>query len=314
MEVVAQLVRAMVCGAMGCGFKSRRPPQKHMTNKQSKKSAKRQETTKGGVAVDQIEKAVDLLRGCDWMLGNPDYNLLREEVSRQVWAAGELQLSVFVCPKFDTSALFSEQPENYMPSGVSSGDLFESRVPVIRRLREDLTKVGIRTTLNLLLGDNDAEVYIFPFFGIQVNAQLYLGRQTQYALSFKRRVEGVFGSSCVVWSLADLGITPEEGVAPSITPSQFEKEFKFFDWLFSETGPYKGKLKFTPEQLREMTQLKYALYGAQGKFLSELGGVLLQTEGPGVWLERTQMLRCTGAAPIPAIYPWIRQEELNLGG
>ena len=58
-----------------------------------------------------------------------------------------------------------------------------------------------------------------------------------------------------------------------------------------------------------MVYSKYKLYGAQGKFLEELGGILLQTEGPGVWLERTEMLKCTGSSSIPAIYPWIRAEE-----
>ena len=67
---------------------------------------------------------------------------------------------------------------------------------------------------------------------------------------------------------------------------------------FSSNGPYEGILNFSKEDLINMVYSKYKLYGAQGKFLEELGGILLQTEGPGVWLERTEMLKCTGSSSI----------------
>jgi len=106
-----------------------------------------------------------------------------------------------------------------------------------------------------------------------------------------------------------MNVIPDEK-DPIISKMQMVKERKFFDRLFSPEGPYKGNLTFSSEIIDEMVRLKYRLYGSQGKFLEELGGVLLQTEGPGVWLERTQMLRCTGSTAVPAIYPWIRKEEL----
>lgn len=91
-----------------------------------------------------------------------------------------------------------------------------------------------------------------------------------------------------------------------------KKEIIFLKWLFSDNGPYLGKLNFSEEILTKMVRIKYKLYGTQGKFIEILGGVLLQTEGPGVWIERTNMLRCTGSNAIPTIYPWIRNDEIKI--
>lgn len=165
--------------------------------------------------------------------------------------------------------------------------------------------------MNLIIGYNDAEEYILPFLkDIKIDYSLLKSRQLEYANSFKKRATGTFGENCTIWSLSDSGITVDK-VDPIIASGSLEKEIKFFNWLFSESGPYKGKLSFSTDTLKSMTMLKYKLYGNQGKFLSYIGGILLQTEGPGVWLERTQMLRCTGSNAIPAIYPWIRKEELS---
>jgi hypothetical protein len=311
------LVRAGVCEASGCGFKSRRPPQIYMTNLNLVKNLNSQTTQnpypneKGGVTVSRINKAVDIVRGYDWMLNNPDTSYLSEEVARQITTEGFLRLSVFVCPKFDINALFTDTPEVYMPERVTSNDLFEPRIPRILQIRKDLLKVGIITELNVLIGDNDAEMYIFPYCqNLQIHSDVYKKRQLIYAQNFERRVTQVLGQRCIIWSLSDMGIVLDD-LEPSITPTQQSKEMRFFKWLFSQEGPYDGKLIFTDNIAEEMIRLKYRLYGSQGKFLKELGGVLLQTEGPGVWLERTEMLRCTGSTAIPAIYPWIREEELK---
>jgi hypothetical protein len=219
-------------------------------------------------------------------------------------------LLVFVCPKFNTEALFGPTPENYMPAVSSKGDLFEQRVPKIRELRENLMRSGVPTEMNLIIGDNDAQVYIFPFLPkLQIDLAAFSRRQRLYERSFNARATRLLGKGCVTWSLGDLGIGTDE-TEPTISEEDMTRELKFFEWLFSTEGPYKGKLTFPDETLREMVQLKFQLYGNQGRFMEELGGILLQTEGPGVWLQRTQMLRCTCAKAVPAIYPWIRKEEL----
>ena len=265
---------------------------------------------KGGVTMNRLNKAVDVLRGCDWMLNNPDDTFLENEVKRQVSEEGLLRLNVFVCPKFNTQALQTDSPVEYMPEKVEITDLFEPRISRIKQLIKDLQKVGIMTEPNVIIGDNDAEVYIFPFCeGLNISPEDLRKRQLVYLTNFERRVLKTIGKGCVVWSLADMDVVPDE-TDPVISEIQMEKECKFFDWLFSPEGPYKGNLTFSSEVIDEMVRLKYRLYGSQGRFLEELGGVLLQTEGPGVWLERTQMLRCTGSVAIPAIYPWIRKEEL----
>ena len=197
-----------------------------------------------------------------------------------------------------------------MPATVNTLGLFEDRVAKVTALRKDLLRSGLLTELNLILGDNDAEEYIFPFMNsIDVHRNQYRERQSMYRRAFEERCRDLFGKNCVVRPLAELAVTKDQS-KPNIYSEALSKELKFFDWLFSVDGPYKGKINFSRNTLVQMAIQKYQLYGAQGKFLEMLGGILLQTEGPGVWLERTQMLRCTGSPAIPAIYPWIRQEEI----
>ncbi len=257
----------------------------------------------------RISKAVEILRKYDRLSNNPDNTRIKKMIVSQLEENGLLKLCIFACPKFDTKALFSKNPEEYMPTKATA-DLFEPRVTKILSLRKDLMKIGLLTEINVVIGDNDAEEYIFPFmdsFGL--NAELFERRKRQYCSSFERRCEKLFGdSNFVVWSLSEYDVS-KDNIEPLISRGALQKEIKFFEKLFSVDGPYCGLLNFSREILVEMAKKKYMLYGAQGRFLKVLGGILLQTEGPGVWIERTDMLRCTGSSAIPVIYPWIRKEE-----
>lgn len=338
----------MPCEGIGCGCKSRPGPMSYK-NKKLKKSkfnylkfkfgliklallkraralflkvgsnrerwwmSTESQTKKRGGQVFGIEKAVAILKRYDRMNNNSDSFFLKKVIIDQIQKEGFLRLCVFVCPKFNTDALLSETPEKYMP--IEAGpDLFEPRIAKILSLRKDLMRAGLPTEINLLIGDNDAEEYIFPFLPLlSINTLLYRQRQTIYRRSFEERCRNIFGSGrpgCLVWSLGESRVIMDS-VEPVIAVDNMQKELKFFDWLFSKEGPYKDRLKFSDEVLVEMVKRKYALYGAQGKFLEILGGILLQTEGPCVWLERTNMLKSTGSPAIPAIYPWIRKDEVQ---
>lgn len=258
----------------------------------------------------QMLKALEALKKYDRLSNNPDFPLIEKVIADQLQKEGLLRLCIFVCPKFNPKALLSSRPENYMP--VESGpDLFEPRIQKIRSLRNDLMKAGLPTEINLIIGDNDAEEYIFPLMeALTIDKVLYRQRQSVYRVSFEQRCQKLFGSNAglVVWSLAESGVLLGQ-TEPIISASAMQKELGFFRWLFSSRGPYRGMLNFSEEVLTKMVRMKYSLYGAQGRFLEVLGGILLQTEGPGVWLERTNMLKCAGSQAIPAIYPWIRKEE-----
>ena len=258
----------------------------------------------------QIDKALRTLKRYDRLSDNPDFSRIEKVILDQLEKDGLLRLCVFVCPKFNPKALLSTMPENYMP--VESGpDLFEPRIQKIRSLRNDLMKAGLPTEINLIIGDNDAEEYIFPLMeALAMDKVLYQKRQSAYRASFEQRCQKLFGGNAglVVWSLAESGVLMDQN-EPIFSVNAMQKELDFFKWLFSSQGPYCGNLSFSEENLNKMVRMKYMLYGAQGKFLELLGGVLLQTEGPGVWLERTNMLQSTGSSSIPAIYPWIRKEE-----
>lgn len=261
------------------------------------------------VPMFDLKKAIKALRKYDRLENNPDTSKLERIIIDQLQESGLLRLNVFVCPKFSSKALLSKMPENYIP--IESGpDLFEPRIQKILDIRRDLFKAGLPTEINLLIGDNDAEEYIFPFMNsVIIDKKIYQQRQKDYRFSFEQRCQKIFSAqNCIIWSLAENGVIADE-TEPIISLQAINKELNFFRWLFSIDGPYKGLLSFSEDVLMEMIKIKYQLYGAQGKFLELLGGVLLQTEGPGVWLERTAMLKCTGSPAIPAIYPWIRKKE-----
>lgn len=258
-----------------------------------------------------IQQATRFLQKFDRLPNNPDDDRLEKMVQVQLAELGLIRLLVFACPKFDTEALLGPEPEKYMPVSTSKDDLFRPRVPKIVELREGMQQLGIITEPNIILGDNDAEIYIFPFLEeVKIDSAKYRQRQKQYEKSFDARIRRLLGDVSVAWSLSDLEIGLDEQ-EPKVSQEEMQRELKFFEWLFSSEGPYKDALTFSEKTLRRMVRRKFRLYGRQGRFLEELGGVLLQTKGPGVWLQRTRMLRSTGAKSVPAIYPWIRSEELK---
>jgi len=256
------------------------------------------------------ETVYDILKAFDRMPDNPDNGRIRQ-LSEQAHKEGVLDLLVFVCPKFNTAALLSSTPEEYMPTDANDpNDLFFQRIPMLQKVLAKAGSLDLKVKLSVLLGDNDAEVYIFPFVrGFCINLLEFDRRRKLYLESFQRRAASLFAEAAQVRSLSMCEVIPNKQKQPVIKEDEFRDELAFFSWLFGEKGPYKGKLQFDEATLREMVRLKFALYGAQGTFLETIGGVLLQTEGPGVWLQRTQMLRCTGAKAVPAIYPWIRKDE-----
>jgi hypothetical protein len=255
--------------------------------------------------------ALDVIRNMDRMPDNPD-NAEIAKILKQSEYTKTLNLSVFVCPKFRTEALLSDNPEEYMPvTADDPNDLFFQRIPKIKKILGDITNTGIIPTLNILIGDNDAEVYIYPFLpDFRIDTAKFDERRKEHLESYVARASKLFDSNIVVESLGLLKVVPGNKEA-IIADDELEAEITFFGWLFGESGPYKGKLHFDRDTLEKMARLKFALYGAQGYYLQKIGGLLLQTEGPGVWLQRTKMLRCTGAKAVPAIYPWIRKEELQ---
>lgn len=261
--------------------------------------------------VFKIGKVVGVIKRYDRLSGNPDISLVEKAVADQLQKEGLLRLCVFVCPKFNPKALFSATPEKYMPTKVDSSDLFEPRILKILSLKKDLMMIGLPTEVNLIIGDNDAEEYVFPFIkSLDVDIRLYRERQSVYRVAFEERCRKLFSSAgYLVWSLAESKVTVDK-IKPIVSRGGLKKELNFFKWLFSNDGPYCGKLRFSEKILVEMVLIKYGLYGSQGRFLEALGGILLQTEGPGIWTERTNMLKSTGSLAIPAIYPWIRKEEV----
>jgi hypothetical protein len=230
-------------------------------------------------------------------------------IRNQLKEKGYVELSIFVCPSYKPVALLTDKPEEYVWDNVRNNDLFAPRIPKMNDIIEDLRRAGISMKLNVISGDTDPQTYLFPVLskrGIDIDPEGYSKRVKCYTKSLKEKMEKVWEKPVEVISMAELE-TDSFCLPVNITTDQIEQEIKFFGWLFSEDGPYKGIFNFSSSEIIEMVKRKFQLYGEQGWIVSKLmGGLVLQTETP--WLLRTQMLKSTGA-PVVAIYPWIRKEE-----
>lgn len=258
-----------------------------------------------------MEKVYQLLKKYDRWPGNPDDAFLRETVAKSVAEEGRLRFFIFICQKSDYRALTGPNPEEYMPVTAEQDDLFQPRVPKLLELREDLLRLGFPSELCFLIGDEDFEIFKLPYLeGIAIDREIFRRRKEQYAKSFAARVESDFGNCCAVFSLSALGVGPDAR-PPRLTKEELASELDYVRSRYAE-GRYGEARNFPEEVLAEMTDLKLRCYGWQGYLLEDFGpGVLLQTEGgPARWLLRTKMLRATGAKAVPAIYPWVREEEL----
>ena len=248
----------------------------------------------------------------DRLPNNPDMPQLEKNIRKQIEAEGVLTLTVIVCPSYNPTSLLSSNPEEYVCNKIRVPDLFSTRVTKINSLLNQLKDKNIKTKLTVLIGDTDPQNYVLPIleskYQIKINTRAYQGRIKEYCQCYSQLIQKQFPGISEVVSLSDLGSleVPES----AISQSQLEQETKFLTWLFSETGPYKNMFPLDPNDILQMVKAKFNLYGQQGWIISELtGGIILQTETP--WLLRTQMLQSSGA-PISAIYPWIRSEELSV--
>lgn len=255
-------------------------------------------------------QSIAVLQSFDRLPENPDDDQLKKNLRRQLNSEGKVNLTVFACPSYSPEALLSENPENYVSDNVKETDLFLPRVPKLKQIMSSLIKSGVPNKLTILIGDTDPQYYVLPVlrekFGITCDEQQFNARLERYAQRFAVRARVLLGDETEVYSLNSFAPSPNK--IPTIPPLELEQEIIFFRWLFSEKGPYKNRFELTDDDYRKMSEAKFKLYADQGWLVSDLtGGIILQTETP--WLLRTQMLQSTGA-PVCAIYPWIRKEEL----
>jgi len=261
--------------------------------------------------MEMVEQVYQLLKSFDRLPNNPDDGFLRETISQLIGEGGRLRLVVTVSPRLDYLALRGNKPEEFFPTGWQPNGFFLPRLPKLKELRATLQNV-VAAEFVYPIGDEDVESYKWPLLeGVNLNKRKLSERRATYRQSIARLIEERVGGPSTVISLSELEIKPEE-TNIELTPEEFARELGFFTKRFSPTGTY-GEFGVGPKLLRKMVQRKLQTYGAQGRLLEDIGGILLQTEGgPGRWRLETELYRCTGAQAIPAIYPWIRSEELEV--
>ena len=257
-----------------------------------------------------VEQVYQLLKSYDRLPSNPDDEFLRETIAKQLGKEGRIRLMVLVCPRLDYLALRGDKPEEFFPTGWRQDGFFLPRLPKLKELRIALQGM-VATEFVYLIGDEDVESYKWPLLeGIGLDKEGLNKRKDAYRQSIIKLITERVGGSATILSLSELGVEPDT-VEPQIGTEEFGLELGFFAERFSPTGTY-GGFGVGPELLKKMARKKFQTYGAQGRLLEDLGGILLQTEGgPSRWRLETELFRCTGAQAIPAIYPWIRSEELE---
>jgi hypothetical protein len=267
----------------------------------------------GGVIVNTelVDRVIEVLLSFDRMENNPDVQLLRETVENLLNTEGIIKLVIFACPKFKTSALLTDQPENYMPTGISPDDLFAPRIPKIKELRQKLWDIGVICTVDVFIGDDDYQKCLRDSLQVNMDMKRLNERIERYARAFDSRLQKELQQSYTTWSFSELGVSLTDKEIDD--DALVEAETEFFRWLFGPEGPYKGTFRPDQKAIQNMVLKTLRLYGAQGLALDELfptGAVLLRTGRPSEWLQGTNTFRWAGGlSNIPAIYPYIRSES-----
>lgn len=305
MEVVAQLVRAGVCEASGCGFKSRRPPQNNMNQI---KVLRKLNEPKGGVSMD-TDAVLSVLREYDRMPDNQDFPN-SEFVKRVLDQYGYLTMFVFVCPATRGKYLTTDKKELFMPSDEPGNGLLFARVPKLKALIASLWQVGVPSKLLFVVADNSYELYRGPVEGVTLDPELMDERRKLYCANLTARLSKDFQQLMEVFSLGlnRVGMSPEDTNIPTDVLAQevaFQKDVVYAQY-------YSGKL---PEDgvIERIVRGKCRAYAEQGLWIEATDALLIGTEGSDTiasWRLRTKMFRVSGAK-FPVIYPYIRKDVLE---
>lgn len=311
MEVVAQLVRAEVCEASGCGFKSRRPPQNNMNKEIDRKinklniGTKLSVSPKGGVLVNEV---LALLKRYDRMPENGDFPS-EEFIEMILDKYGYLTLFVFICPDTRAKYLKTDQKERFMPVEEPSNGLLWARIPKLKLLVSELWGLGVPTKLLFVVADNSYELYRGPVEGLLLDKAKMDARRELYAADLKKRLGREFPQMFEVFSLGlnDIGLAFDDVAIPS---DVIQVEVNFQQQVVY--GQYYDNAPEV-EVIESIAKGKCRAYAEQGTLIEMTDAIWISTEGSdtlATWRLRNRMLRLAGAN-FPVIYPYIRKEILE---
>lgn len=297
------MVRALVCGTRGCGFKSRQPPQE--SREMERRINKPKLNIKGDVAMNDVLR---ILAKYDRLPNNP-------YIPDGVWVEdilnkyGYLTLFVFVCPATRSKYLARDNKESFMPVREPENGLLFARIPKLKDLVTDLWSIGVASQVLFAVADNSYELYRGPVEGISLDIALMDERREKYLRDLKRRLSKPFPQLLDVVSLGlmRIGKSQENFEMPTDILNReiaFQKEIVYKRYYNNQ--PPKDAV------IRRIAEGKIRAYAEQGLLIEAADALLIGTEGTddiASWVQRTRMLQLSGAK-FPSIYPYIRKEFL----
>lgn len=261
----------------------------------------------------------------DYLNGSLVAPLVLDSIER----GGPIKLLLFVCPPVDFSLLQSDTPESYFRISFTDSLLSRQRTD-LTKLVTALTAAAIDVKLEVVIGDNDEERYIWPVIGdrcavdvskMAVRREALRQAAEEYLASpLERKKDDVRPpvidrsalGVCSGAALESLSAAEEIYNVMTTTPGSYidetdlEAEKQRMRQLWRPGDYYSGLPEPSDAQLEEIVARKFATYAAQGLIMQERDPnlILLQTERPA--LLRTKMLNAgreaRGIQPIPALY------------
>lgn len=233
----------------------------------------------------------------------------------------KFKLCLYVCPPVDFGMLKTEDPEFYFGTQVSGGRSFLSgQIGRLASLISICGRFGVNFDLQVIIGDQDEEKYIWPVLGVPkdldqdklIQRKNSLRKNVEEYLLKKLNIasENLFVSSLSEVSessfLDDLNLfSANSGLTNEDINTEIQRMQALWELREPGTCPYYEGLDIpTTEMLRKIVLLKFLSYANDGLLAITQGSVIIQAEKPPKL--RTKMLnagrRLLGQEEWKAIY------------
>lgn len=207
-----------------------------------------------------------------------------------------VELLLFVCPPVEFGYLNSNEPEQYLRTSMEHS-LLSRQVKELGSLISSLDKVGLKSNLQVFIGDNDENDYIFPVLGnpvalnlaaLESRRQRLVTATAEYLIS---KVDALTQDNLQIISLANYQLSAraeyirdqvKNDAALFFSAEEFSAERKRMRELW-EPGSYYDGIKCPSEiELDQIVKLKFAAYAMQGilAYQENPNLILIQTELP----------------------------------
>ena len=221
----------------------------------------------------------------------------------------------FTCPRINAELLNSEYPSDYILTD-EEGNNFETTKGRLSKLVQALNNIGIKSRVNIVIGDTDEEDYVFPIVGTPIfDVKDLEKRKISYKDNFYKSLKNNNSLNIVVyrWSeIRDLFTDSQPNMDLIISEKDLKEEVERMKEIFGVGNYYAGLEPPVEEDLYKIAELKFRSYAWQGYLLTSFlpNVILLQNEFPQkLRTKMINLLNITQGRCIPAIYPYRREDS-----